>query len=249
MTDDTKSPTPAVPEAAVEAGARALAAYGQTFSTVGDAHARIDSTWRRFSSEAQAVLAAALPYLATPAPADNGAGMRIKPLVWTKYPGRSTLFAHTGVGMFFSLKPDQGVWHLIRHEQSSETHTVGENPDELKAFAQKRWEELVRSALVPATSVAEPSETTERTLAERMKKGASDFAAILNVDQGYIEGVKAAAKKVAKRRDGYVEEHGSYDPDTGATEFPGTGEEYVGELDEIEEEILALLSTPAAKNG
>lgn len=157
MTDDTKSPTPAIPEAAVEA---ALASWST--SAWSHIQASLDGdksgTLTARADAMRAALAAALPYLATPAPADNGAGIRIKPLVWTKYPGRSTLFAHTGVGMFFSLKPDQGVWHLIRHEQSSETHTVGENPDELKAFAQKRWEELVRSALVPATSVAEPRE-------------------------------------------------------------------------------------------
>ena len=53
-------------------------------------------------------------------------------------------------------------------------------------------------------------------------------------------GLEAAAKAIAKRRDAYVAEHGSYDPSTGTTEFPGNGDEYVGELDEIEELILAL---------
>lgn len=56
----------------------------------------------------------------------------------------------------------------------------------------------------------------------------------------FMAGIRAAAAFVAKRRDAYIEEHGSYDPSTGATEFPGDGDEYVGELEEIEEGILAL---------
>lgn len=52
--------------------------------------------------------------------------------------------------------------------------------------------------------------------------------------------IREAAQIVAKRRDEYVQEHGSYDPSTGVTEFPGDGEELVLEWDEIEEAILAL---------
>ncbi len=59
----------------------------------------------------------------------------------------------------------------------------------------------------------------------------------------FEDGLRTAAKFVADRRDGYIEEHGSYDPETNATEFPGTGEEIVGEWDEIEEGILALILT------
>ncbi|MEP9376154.1 hypothetical protein ABLE91_05530 [Aquabacter sp. CN5-332] len=51
---------------------------------------------------------------------------------------------------------------------------------------------------------------------------------------------EAAARWVQKRLDDYVSEHGSYDPSTGMTEFPGTGEEYVGDLEEIIEGIRAL---------
>ena len=53
------------------------------------------------------------------------------------------------------------------------------------------------------------------------------------------EGWREAAKAIARRKDGYIEEHGSYDPSTGVTEFPGNGTEYVWELEEIEEELLA----------
>lgn len=59
-------------------------------------------------------------------------------------------------------------------------------------------------------------------------------------------GIELAARYVEKRRDDYVQEHGSYDPSTGMTEFPGTGEEYVGELEEIIEGIRALAATPAS---
>lgn len=53
-------------------------------------------------------------------------------------------------------------------------------------------------------------------------------------------GIVAAAKFVGDRRDGYISEHGNYDYTTGVTEFPGDGEDMVGEWDEIEEGILAL---------
>lgn len=59
----------------------------------------------------------------------------------------------------------------------------------------------------------------------------------------YNAGIEAAKKAVAKRRDDYVAEHGNYDPSTGVTEFPGNGDEYVGELDEIEELIGGLHRT------
>ncbi len=54
-------------------------------------------------------------------------------------------------------------------------------------------------------------------------------------------GIELAARFVEKRRDDYVNEHGSYDGSTGVTEFPGNGDEYVGELEEIIEGIRALV--------
>lgn len=51
---------------------------------------------------------------------------------------------------------------------------------------------------------------------------------------------ETAAKWVEKRCDDYVNEHGSIDPETGTVEFPGDGEEYVGELMEIAEGLRAL---------
>lgn len=52
--------------------------------------------------------------------------------------------------------------------------------------------------------------------------------------------IDLAAKSVTKRRDDYVQEHGNYDHETGMTEFPSGGDEWVAEWEEIAETILAL---------
>ncbi len=62
-----------------------------------------------------------------------------------------------------------------------------------------------------------------------------------------LTGIELAARFVEKRRDDYVQEHGSTDPETGTVEFPGYGDEYVGELDEIIEGIRALASKEEPK--
>lgn len=59
---------------------------------------------------------------------------------------------------------------------------------------------------------------------------------------------ETAAKWVEKRCDAYVGEHGSSDPETGAVEFPGDGEEYVGELMEIADGLRALKQAEPAKD-
>lgn len=46
------------------------------------------------------------------------------------------------------------------------------------------------------------------------------------------EGWNAAANWLEKRLNDYVAEHGSYDPSTGVTEFPGNGDEWVYEQEE-----------------
>lgn len=57
---------------------------------------------------------------------------------------------------------------------------------------------------------------------------------------GEAHGIESAARLIEKRMEDYINEHGSFDPETGAVEFPGNGEEYVGELVEISEAIRAL---------
>lgn len=61
----------------------------------------------------------------------------------------------------------------------------------------------------------------------------------------YAEGIRAAAAFVQKRLDDYVSEHGIYDPETNATEFPGNGAETVGDWEEIIEGIAALATSQA----
>ena len=61
--------------------------------------------------------------------------------------------------------------------------------------------------------------------------------------RGRISGRREAAQAISKRRDDYISEFGSYDPSTGETEYPGTGDESVEEWSELEEMILALIPT------
>lgn len=57
---------------------------------------------------------------------------------------------------------------------------------------------------------------------------------------GEAAGIEAAARWVESRRNAYMDEHGSYDPETGGTDLPASGAEYVGELDEIIEGLRAI---------
>ena len=63
----------------------------------------------------------------------------------------------------------------------------------------------------------------------------------------FARGIDAAARFVEKRLADYDAAHGSTDSDTGAREYPGTGDEYVCELDEIAEAIRGL-APPAAQS-
>lgn len=65
-------------------------------------------------------------------------------------------------------------------------------------------------------------------MAELVTRSVTDLAAI---------GLDAAINLVTKRMMDYIEEHGNTDPETGTVEFPGNGEEYVGEWQEIIEAL------------
>lgn len=52
--------------------------------------------------------------------------------------------------------------------------------------------------------------------------------------------LEQAARWVRNRADAYDAEHGTTDPATGTREYPGTGDEYMMELAEIEDGIRAL---------
>lgn len=54
--------------------------------------------------------------------------------------------------------------------------------------------------------------------------------------------LEEAAKVLDQRIANYVEEHGIFDPETRAIEFPGNGEDFVSDWEEIAEEIRALTS-------
>lgn len=56
----------------------------------------------------------------------------------------------------------------------------------------------------------------------------------------HLMGIELAARFVEKRLNDYCAEHGRTDPDTGTVEYPGNGDEYVYELEEIIEGIRAL---------
>lgn len=59
-------------------------------------------------------------------------------------------------------------------------------------------------------------------------------------------GIELAAKWVEGRATAYDHAHGNTDPGTGAREYPGNGDEYIGELMEIAEGIRALSATVGA---
>ena len=63
------------------------------------------------------------------------------------------------------------------------------------------------------------------------------------------DGIDLAARFVEKRLHDYVSEHGVTDPDTGTVEYPGNGEEYVYELEEIIEGIRALAAPITTTGG
>lgn len=53
------------------------------------------------------------------------------------------------------------------------------------------------------------------------------------------QGMREAARIIQTRADEYTIEHGAYDGDTGVTEYPGNGDEWVEEWAELSEAILA----------
>lgn len=62
--------------------------------------------------------------------------------------------------------------------------------------------------------------------------------------RGAEEMRERAAKFIDRRREDYIAEHGNYDYSTGVTEFPGNGDETVGEWEELAEAIRALPISP-----
>lgn len=63
------------------------------------------------------------------------------------------------------------------------------------------------------------------------------------------QALEEAAKFIDKKASEYVQEHGITDPETGTVEFPGWGDEYVSELEELAEGIRALSSQSVAEQS
>ena len=75
----------------------------------------------------------------------------------------------------------------------------------------------------------------------KIEEDAALLAGIAAVDRHATNAaIDLAARTVTNRRDDYVNEYGNYDPETGVTKFPGSGEEWVEEWEEIAEAILTL---------
>lgn len=64
-----------------------------------------------------------------------------------------------------------------------------------------------------------------------------------------VTGVELAARFVEKRLTDYDAEHGMTDPETGTREYPGDGDEYVSELQEIADGIRAIEAQAPGARG
>lgn len=60
---------------------------------------------------------------------------------------------------------------------------------------------------------------------------------------------RACIAVVRKLIDDYISECGCYDPTTGVTEFPGNGEEWVSDMEDIAETLTARLDQPEGESG
>jgi len=66
--------------------------------------------------------------------------------------------------------------------------------------------------------------------------------------QAWQAAIEAAAKVLDRKASGYHDAHGSYDPSTGATEYPGDGAEWMQDWEETADDIRSL-KPPAEISG
>jgi hypothetical protein len=156
----------------------------------------------------------------------------------------------TGVGNNISYTPHGPEIVLAEHfdrvtaERDAALESIGRLNDKLSCMsAHVLAYKLSRQRLLGRARVREllVSELQQRLTA------ADERADVLEVLLG--NAYEAAARWVEKRCDAYVDEHGSSDPETGTVEFPGDGEEYVGELMEIADGLRALKPAKGGGNG
>jgi hypothetical protein len=99
-----------------------------------------------------------------------------------------------------------------------------------------QWRRHARAALTAAlSSRAQPAQAAASAIAEAERRG-------------WLAGRDAAAKILKDKWEDYAANHGFYDPTTGVTEYPGNGYEWVGEWQELEDEIRAL-TPPEMQRG
>ncbi len=113
--------------------------------------------------------------------------------------------------------------------------------------ALRRAEDEARTAVIAMHEEGTDGWTAFRRLEGRTRQNA-EAAENLGYERGLRAGREDAARFVDQRLHDYVSEHGATDPDTGTVEYPGNGEEYVYELEEIAEGIRAL-AAPTSANG
>lgn len=82
-------------------------------------------------------------------------------------------------------------------------------------------------------------------MSDRYLKDVEQAPYVADVATPHEQGLEQAAKFIDQRIADYVQEHGVTDSETGTVEFPGWGDEYVSELEELAEAIRALAPASA----
>ena len=72
--------------------------------------------------------------------------------------------------------------------------------------------------------------------------------AVMPERESFMAGVKAASDHVSKIVEDYDRQHGITDPDTGTREYPGNGEEWVGQMLELIEDFTGIVA-PTSLNA
>lgn len=143
-----------------------------------------------------------------------------------------------GAALQAKLDHSEKVIAGLNAQLTAEIAATGSLAAKLLAVTRERDQAIVRIAALFVTLAQ---------FGDFMKIGADTRRLIEDAAKsGVAAGLRSAARLIADRRADYIAEHGFTDPETGVTEFPGNGNETVGEWDELEEAILGLVpGTPA----
>lgn len=110
---------------------------------------------------------------------------------------------------------------------------------------------------IPTNIMDAARECHNRIMAQSEGVGLTEARAVYNIARTIMEQQSSAraqaweqaAQFIDNRASDYVQEHGVTDPETGTVEFPGWGDEYVSELEELAEGIRARSSQPIADHS